>query len=109
MARGGRRERGPPGRCRGGLRRGTERSQLRRTEVTGPVSEPGRRRVLVAPRANLPATGGYLARLVEHTALRAGKRNLVGGVESAALGTFARAHASHDVVPAVLLDAHVQS
>jgi len=73
----------------------------------GSRSAAGRRRVVVAPSTNLPAAGRYLARLVEHTALRAGKGNHLGGAEPAALGALTRAHGTHDIVPAVLLDAHV--
>ena len=72
-----------------------------------PASGPFRRWFLVAPRTNLPAAGRNLAGLIEHAAVRAREKDHVGNVEPAALGTLARAHSPHDVVPAVLVDAHV--
>ena len=74
--------------------------------VLGRVSGPSAGGVFVAPRTDLPAARGRLAGLVEDTAIRAGKGHRLGATEPAALGSFPLADGLHDVMPAVLVDAH---
>ena len=57
--------------------------------------------------ADLPAARRCLSRLVEDTAVCARVRNGLGDPEPAPFGSLALADRLHDVVPAVLFDAHL--
>ena len=58
------------------------------------------------PSPNLPAACRCLARLVEDAPLRTGERNRLSSPEPAPLGSLPHTDRLHDIVPAVLLDAH---